>query len=140
MAAKNGDTVRVHYTGKLENGTEFDSSIEGDPLEFKIGEGKVIPGFERGVVDMEPGDTKTITIEAENAYGDRHEEMVISVDRKDLPGELKPEVGERLEMTQGEHTFQVTVQEVTDEAITLDGNHPLAGETLIFDLELKEIS
>jgi len=140
MAAKNGDTVRVHYTGKLENGTEFDSSSGGDPLEFKIGEGRVIPGFEKGVVDMEPGESKKVTIPAEDAYGVHHEEMVISVERKDLPDDLNPKVGEHLEMRQGEHVFQVVVQEVTDETVTLDGNHPLAGETLIFDIELTEIT
>ena len=140
MAAKNGDKVSVHYTGRLEDGTEFDSSAGGDPLEFTIGEGRVIPGFEAGVVDMEPGDSKTITIPAEDAYGERRDDMMITVERKDLPSDLDPKEGERLQMSQGEHTFQVTVSEVTDDTVTLDGNHPLAGETLIFDIELKDIN
>jgi len=138
--AKNGDTVQVHYTGTLEDGTEFDSSADGEPLEFTIGDGNVIAGFENAVVNMEPGQSKKVTIEPGEGYGEFHDEMVITVERGELPDDLKPTVGDRLEMRQGEHVFLVTVQEVDDDSITLDGNHPLAGKTLVFNIDLQGIS
>jgi peptidylprolyl isomerase len=138
--AKEGDTVKVHYTGKLENGTEFDSSSDGDPLEFKLGEGELIPGFEQAVVGMASGEKKTVTIPVEEAYGPRRDELVMVVEKSALPPDLETQVGEQLEMTQGDDTFVVTITEATDDSVTLDANHPLAGESLVFDLELVEIA
>lgn len=146
--AKEGDRVKVHYTGRLDDGTVFDSSecAEDDcgcghgPMEFTIGAGEVIPGFEAGVVGLSVGDSKTIHIPVDDAYGERIEEMVAVVPRGDLPPEMKPEVGQQLEVTQEDgQIFQVLVVEVTDESITIDANHPLAGQPLNFDLKLVEI-
>ncbi len=137
--AKDGDTLRVHYTGRLEDGTTFDTSRGGDPLEFTLGGGQIIPGFERGVAGMEPGEVRQITIAPEDAYGEHNPDMVVRVERSQLPDDLDPQVGEQLEMRQGEHTFVVTVIDSDDDSITLDGNHPLAGKTLNFEIELVEI-
>jgi peptidylprolyl isomerase len=146
--AKAGDRVRVHYTGRLDDGSVFDSSECGEddcgcghgPLEFTIGAGEVIPGFDAGVTGLSVGESKTIHIPVEDAYGERIEEMVADVPRGDLPAEMKPEVGQQLEVTQEDgQLFQVLVTEVTDEKITIDVNHPLAGKALNFDLKLVEI-
>ena len=138
--AKSGDTVRVHYTGKLEDGTQFDSSAGGDPLEFSLGEGNVIPGFENAVEGMEIGESKSVTIEAEQAYGPRHEQLVQDVPREQLPNDMQPAVGMQLQ-AQGEdgRTMRLVVTAVEDETITVDGNHPLAGRSLNFDIELVSI-
>jgi peptidylprolyl isomerase len=139
--AKTGDTVKVHYTGKLDDGTVFDSSAGRDPLEFKIGEGRLIPDFEQAVVGMNPGESKTIQIPSGNAYGPYHEEMVINIERKDLPEDLEPHIDQRLQVRQSEgQEFVVTVTEVTETSITLDGNHPLAGKDLTFDIQLTEVA
>jgi len=137
--AKDGDTLRVHYTGKLEDGTTFDSSIGGDPLEFTLGSGQLIPGFESGVTGMAPGEKKTLTIDPVNGYGEHNEDLVLTVPRSQVPEDLNPGIGEQLEMSQEAQTFVVTVTGVTDDTITLDGNHPLAGKTLSFEVELVEI-
>ena len=138
--AKTGDVVKVHYTGKLDDGTVFDSSANREPLEFKIGEGQLIPDFEQAVVGMNPGDAKTIQIASDNAYGPHHEEMVIELDRKDLPENLEPKVDQKLQVRQDSgQEFVVTVTAVTEKSITLDGNHPLAGKDLTFDIQLSEI-
>src|SRR5690554_4008368 len=125
--AKEGDTVQVHYTGKLEDGTVFDSSEERTPLEFTIGSGQIIPGFERAVVGMEPGETKTTTIQPEEAYGPHREEMTITVDRGQFPEEIKPEPGQQLQIQQpdGRAAF-VVISDVSESTVTLDANHPLA--------------
>lgn len=138
--AENGDTVTVDYTGKLEDGTVFDSSEDREPLEFTIGEDQVIPGFEKAVVGMNPGESKTAKLPVEEAYGPRRDDMVFEVDPAQFPEDLDPEVGERLQVRQetGE-TFEVTVADVGESAVTLDANHPLAGRELTFDIELKEI-
>ena len=138
--AKAGDTVRIHYTGRLEDGTVFDSSREREPLELTLGEGKVIPGFERAVEGMTEGEKKTTTIPSQEAYGPRNEEMILSVPRDRLPPELDPEVGQHLQM-QGEdgRVFEVTVAETDEEAVTLDANHPLAGRDLTFELEVVRV-
>ena len=139
-AAKDGDKVKVHYTGKLDDGTVFDSSDGRDPLEFTIGEGQIIPGFETGVQGMEPGEAKTVKIPADQAYGPHREEGVLVVNRTELPPDMNPEVGEELEVRYQEG--QATVVRVTDaaeETVTLDANHPLAGKDLTFDIELVEI-
>ena len=139
--AKTGDVVKVHYTGKLDDGTVFDSSDGREPLQFKIGEGQLIADFEQAVVGMNPGDSKTVQIATDNAYGPRHEEMVIEIDRKDLPENLDPKVDQKLQVRQNEgQEFVVMVTAVTETSVTLDGNHPLAGKDLTFDIQLSEIT
>ena len=138
--AKNGDTVRVHYTGRLEGGEVFDSSAGGDPLEFTVGTGQVIAGFDAGVRGMQVGDEKRIEIEADDAYGQPNEAFVGRVERDRLPLDEEPQVGMQLalQMPDGQQIpFRVT--EVTADMVTIDANHPLAGEKLIFDLELVGI-
>jgi len=137
---KDGDTVKVHYTGKLENDVVFDTSNEREPLQFTIGEGRVIPGFEEAVVGMEPGESKTANIPADQAYGPYHEEMVRALDRNQLPPDIELEVGQHLESRSEEgQSFIVTVIDISGSTVTLDANHPLAGKDLNFDIELLEI-
>lgn len=138
--ANEGDTVHIHYTGRLDDGTVFDSSEDRDPLEFTLGEGKVIPGFESAVEGMEEGESKTTTIPSDDAYGDRRDDLVLSVPREQLPSDLDPEQGQRLQMRAGDgETFQVVVTEVGDDAVQVDANHPLAGKDLTFEIELVEV-
>jgi peptidylprolyl isomerase len=146
--AKEGDKVKVHYTGKLEGGEVFDSSecteddcsCDSGPLEFTIGKGEVIPGFEKAVIGMSEGEAKTFIIPVEEAYGKRNEEMVVAVERSHVPADLTPEVGMRLEVTQEDgQEFPVVIMEVTETHVTLDANHPLAGRDLTFDIKLVEI-
>ncbi|HEX8492454.1 MAG TPA: peptidylprolyl isomerase [Pyrinomonadaceae bacterium] len=134
--AKNGDTVRVHYTGRLESGEVFDSSEGGEPLEFELGSGQVIAGFDENVEGMNVGDEKTISIEPENAYGERREELVGKVERANINLEGEPQVGMELalQLPDGQQ-IPVVITEVTDESITFDANHPLAGRKLIFDIK-----
>ncbi len=138
--AKTGDTVHVHYTGKLDDGTQFDTSVGGEPLEFAVGSGQVISGFDKAVEGMTPGDTKSVRIPAEQAYGSRHDQLVQEVSTAVLPDGLEPVVGMRLQ-TQGPEgeAIQLVVTAVTENSITVDGNHPLAGEALNFDIELVKI-
>lgn len=137
--AKDGDTVQVHYTLKLEDGTVFETSIGGDPLQFTIGEGQLIPGFEQAVVGMSPGESKTVEIPADEAYPYR-EELVLVVDRDKLPEDLQPEVGQQLQFQQEDGQIVIlTVIDVSESSVTLDANPPLAGEDLTFDIELVEI-
>ena len=138
--AKHGDNVKVHYTGRLDDGTVFDSSVEREPLEFVIGSGMIIPGFEAAVIGMAPGESKTETIETDNAYGPYREEMVLTVDRQQMPLEIEPEVGQRLQLqhpTGG--VIPVIITDISLDTVTLDANHPLAGEDLTFDIQLVEI-
>jgi len=137
--AKQGDTVRVHYTGTLEDGQEFDSSRGLDPLTFTIGTGSVIQGFDDAVTGMAVGDEKRVTIPAAEAYGPRRDELTLRVPRSELPPDLELEEGTQLRMEQGDQSIVVTVREMDDDAVTLDANHPLAGEPLTFDLRLVEI-
>ncbi|MBC9912126.1 FKBP-type peptidyl-prolyl cis-trans isomerase [Chitinophaga varians] len=140
QAVKNGDTVKVHYQGRLTDGTMFDSSEGRAPLEFKVGAHMVIKGFENGVLDMKPGDKKTIHIPVDQAYGPKNDEMIMEFPKANIPPDLNPEVGMELQMSNPEgHVFQVRVAAVGSEFITLDANHPLAGQDLVFDLELVEI-
>jgi peptidylprolyl isomerase len=139
MEAKRGDTVRVHYTGRLDDGSVFDSSKEREPLEFQLGSGQVIPGFDDAVAGMKPGEERSVTIAAAEAYGPRREELVISVARSDLPAGMEPGIGQQLEVSQNGQSFVVTVTDIDEEGIVLDANHPLAGEDLTFDLELVDI-
>ncbi|MBN1368897.1 MAG: peptidylprolyl isomerase [Dehalococcoidaceae bacterium] len=139
--AQNGDTVKVHYTGTLEDGSVFDSSLGRDPLEFTLGEGSVIPGFESAVNGMKIGDSKTVTIPCEQAYGQRDDNQLIEIPKSQLPENLNPAVGQQLQMqTMEGQVLVVTVTRVDDESITVDANHPLAGKDLTFKIELVEIS
>ena len=138
--AKSGDTVRIHYTGTLADGTQFDSSEGRDPLEFALGGGQVIPGFDNAVTGMAVGDKRSVTIEPEEAYGPRHDQLVQVVPRDRLPEDMKPTIGMELQAQNEEGqvmSFVVTAED--DESITVDGNHPLAGQALAFGLELVEI-
>lgn len=141
VPAKDGDTVRIHYTGKLQDGTVFDSSAGREPLSFTIGSGQVIPGFEEAVIGMAENETKNVTIPVDRAYGPRNEELLINVPRNQVPPDIHPEKGQRLQIQgPGNQPVLVVVTEVTDEYIVLDANPPLAGEDLIFDIELVEIA
>lgn len=137
--ARMGDTVRVHYTGTLDDGSEFDSSRGREPLEFTLGEGQVIPGFEHGVAGMKPGDERTINIPADEAYGGRRDELVLRVPREQFPPDVEPEIGQQLQMSDGQQSFVVTVIEVGAAGVLVDANHPLAGKSLTFDLHLVDI-
>ena len=138
--AKAGDTVRIHYTGTLDDGTQFDSSAGRDPLEFAVGSGQVIPGFDKAVDGMAVGESKSVKIDPEDAYGERHEQLVQEVPKSSLPEDIDPEVGMRLQAsTPNGQVMQLVVTDVREEAITVDGNHPLAGKALNFDIELVEI-
>jgi len=138
--AKRGDTVRVHYTGRLDDGTVFDSSREREPLEFTVGGGQVITGFERAVEGMEVGEARETRIEADDAYGERRDDLVLDLPKEQVPEGMEIEPGMRLELRQPDgQAVPVTVAEVNEESVTLDGNHPLAGWALTFELELVEI-
>ncbi len=139
--AKQGDTVRVHYEGRLTNGKVFDSSDGGDPLEFLVGSGQVIAGFDQGVRGMGVGDKKTIEIEADDAYGQRSDALKNTVPRDSINLDVEPQPGSNLvlQLPDG-NEIPIAITEVTDESITLDANHPLAGEKLIFDIEMVEIA
>jgi peptidylprolyl isomerase len=138
--AKDGDTVKIHYTGRLQNGTVFDSSGDREPLVFNIGSGQVIPGFEEAVTGMMVGEKKTAQITCDKAYGERNPSMVMVIDRKHVPAEIDPEIGQRLQVgSPSGQLLAVTIVEINDENITLDANPPLAGEELTFDIELVEI-
>ncbi len=139
--AKRGDNVKVHYTGKLADGTVFDSSDGGEPLAFAVGSGQVIQGFDEAIIGMKVGDSKDVVIPVEKAYGERNDEMVIQAPIDQVPPDLNPEVGMRLEMggANGE-TLRVVVVEVAETHVTLDANPPLAGKELHFALDLVECS
>lgn len=141
MGVKTGDTVSVHYTGKLGSGEVFGTSKEGAAFQITIGKGEVISGFEKGVVGMEPGDTKTFRVSPEEAFGERRKELVFDVKRSNFPENSEPSVGERFQLSQPDGSLRsVWVAEVKEDEVTLDANHPLAGETLELDVELVEIA
>lgn len=138
---KENNTVKVHYTGKLADGQVFDSSEGKEPLEFTLGQGRLIPGFEKGLIDMKLNEKKTINIAVEDAYGAPREDLIIEVSKTELPQEMAPEVGMGLvSRTPEGQEMNLLVVEVKDETVILDGNHPLAGRDLVFDLEVVEIS
>ena len=137
---KENDTVKVHYTGKLTNGQIFDSSLEREPLEITVGEGKLIPGFEKALINMQVNEKKTVEIVKEEAYGDVQKELFHQVTKDQLPQDIQPEVGMGLASKAPDGTeHQFRVVEVNDDHIVVDGNHPLAGQDLVFDLELVDI-
>jgi FKBP-type peptidyl-prolyl cis-trans isomerase 2 len=137
---KNGDKVRVHYHGRLTDGTTFDSSEGREPLEFEVGSGMVIAGFDNGVMGMVVGDKRTIEIPVDEAYGPANPEMLVEYPLNQFPTDLQPEAGMRLNMTNGGgQVIPVVIREVKEEIVVLDANHPLAGQDLVFDIELVEI-
>lgn len=137
--AKKGDKVKVHFKGKLEDGTVFASSREKDPVEFKIGEGALIPGFEEETIGLGQGEQKSVRLEAERAFGPKREELVSTVPRKAIPDDIDLAVGLQLQMTSSAgQPVQVVVTDVSEEEITIDANPPLAGQPLTFDIELVE--
>lgn len=138
--AKAGDSVKIHYTGTLDDGTQFDSSAGRDPLAFELGSGQVIPGFDKAVEGMAVGDNKTVNIPAEDAYGPHQPAMVQDVPKSALPDDMEPAEGMGLQ-AQGPdgQVVNLVVTEVKEESITVDGNHPLAGKALNFDIELVSI-
>ena len=138
---KQNDTVKVHYTGKLADGQVFDSSVErGEPIEFTLGQGQLIPGFEKGLIDMQLNEKKTVNIPKEEAYGEPREELVQEVEKSQLPEDIKPEVGMGLVSKAPDgREMNLVVKDVKEDTIVVDGNHPLAGKDLVFDLEVVEI-
>lgn len=140
IQAKSGDTVAVHYTGRLDDGTVFDTSVEREPLRLTLGQGQYIPAFEQAIIGMKPGESRTVSIPANEAYGPYREELVVVVDRAQLPPDLEIEVGMLLESPQpGGGTVMFIVIDVSESSVTLDANHRLAGKDLTFDIELVEI-
>ena len=138
--AQVGDLVSVHYTGKLTNGEVFDSSRDRDPLKFTLGNKELLGGFEDGVVGMKPGETKSLTLNPEQAFGDRREDLVLKLPKTDFPQHITPSVGLQLKMGNANGAnLTVVITEVGEDSVTLDGNHPLAGQTIVFDIELIEI-
>jgi peptidylprolyl isomerase len=137
--ANDGSRVKVHYTGKLNDGSVFDSSLKREPLEFKLGSGQVIPGFEEAVKSMKVGQTMTVTIPADQAYGQKREELILVVEKDKMPTNLNPKVGDKLQMRQQSGTpVLVTITEIGEKCITLDANHFMAGKDLTFELNLIE--
>ena len=135
---KEGSKVKVHYTGKLEDNNVFDSSVEREPLEFVVGEGMLIPGFEQGVMGMQVGETKTIEIEPEQAYGQVRDELINQVPKENLPEGV--EEGQMLQANTESGPINVVVTQITEDMAVVDANHPLAGKKLIFDLEVVEVA
>jgi len=138
--AKVGDVVRVHYKGYFDDGTVFDTSRNAEPFEFTLGNEMVIPGFENAILGMEVGDVRTVEISPEEGYGERREDLVIEIDKNQVPPEIQPEVGMMLQLQSGQgEAIPVMVSAIGETTITLDGNHPLAGKKLNFEIELVEI-
>ncbi|MBI2729792.1 MAG: peptidylprolyl isomerase [Sphingobacteriales bacterium] len=141
MKAAKGSKVKVHYTGRLNSGEQFDSSAGREPLEFEVGAGMMIKGFDDAVVGMVVGDKKTITIAPQDGYGEANSDMIVEFPRDRFPEDMMPEVGMQLNMSNGAgQNFPVTIVEVKEETVTLDANHFLAGKDLIFDIEMVEVS
>ena len=139
--AKNGSTVTVNYTGRLEDGSVFDETQNKEPLRFVLGKDRLIKGFEQAVVGMSPGESKTVKLPPEDAYGPKRDEMLVSVDRGKIPQDVQPQVGQRVELKQQDGSpIGATVTEVTDSRIVVDANHPLAGHSLTFDISMVEVS
>ncbi len=136
MPIKNDDTVQVHYTGTLTDGSVFDSSVDRDPLEFTVGQQMVIPGFENAVLDKEVGDKVTVTIAPEDAYGDVDSNLIFEVPLSEVPEHITPEAGLQLQLSNEEGVMNVMIDEVNEDSIVLNANHPLAGQTLVFEIEV----
>ena len=139
MAIKDGDTVRVHYTGTFTDGEVFDSSREREPLEVTLGDESLISGFEEALIGHEKGDRFTVTIPCAEAYGEHLDELMMEVPLSDVPENIKPEVGMMLQIATDDGDMEVEIVDVTDKVVVLDANHPLAGEDLTFDIEVVDI-
>ena len=138
---KDGSTVKVHYTGQLKDGSVFDSSIQRDPLEFTMGKGQLIPGFEKAIEGLAVGESTTANIPAAEAYGDPNPEMIVEVEKAQLPADMEPEVGLQLQLNQPDgQAIPVQITAVNEDKVTLDANHPLAGQDLTFQIEVVEIA
>ncbi|NIP25944.1 MAG: peptidylprolyl isomerase [Phycisphaerae bacterium] len=138
--AKSGDTVKIQYTGRLNDNSVFDTSVDRDPIQLTIGQGRTIPALEEAIIGMETGETKTVEISAEQGYGAYQKELVHTVSRKVLPVDMEPEIGQRLKATSMDgRAFSVTIKDISENSITMDANHPLAGKDLKFDIELIAI-
>lgn len=139
--AKDGDTVKVHYTGTLENGEVFDTSKEREPLEFQLGQGQLIPGFEKAVIGMTEGDSTTVDIPSDEAYGEVRDDLIINVPKDQLPDDVEPQIGMQLQVNQQNgQPIPVRITEIKDEELVLDANHPLAGKDLKFEIKLLEVA
>lgn len=139
--AKDGDTVKVHYTGTLENGEVFDTSQEREPLEFQLGQGQLIPGFEKAVIGMSEGDSTKVDIPSDEAYGEVRDDLVINVPKDQLPDDVEPKIGMQLQVNQQNgQPIPVRITEIKNEELILDANHPLAGKDLTFEIELLEVA
>ena len=137
---KENNTVKVHYTGKLADGQVFDTSEGKEPIEFVLGQGRLIPGFEKGLIDMKLNEKKTINIAKEEAYGEVNDQLIQEVDKANLPQDMEPKVGMGLVSKSPEgQEMNLMIIEVKEESVVIDGNHPLAGRDLVFDLEVVEI-
>ena len=139
MPIKNDDVVQVHYTGTLTDGTVFDSSTEREPLEFTVGQQMLIPGFELAIMGKEVGDKVSVTIPPEEAYGDVDSGLIFDVPLDEVPEHITPEIGLQLQLSNEEGVMNMTIEDITDSSIILNGNHPLAGQTLNFDIEVINI-
>lgn len=140
MPVKKGDKVKVHFTGKTQEGDVFATSQGEDPIEFEVGSGALLPGVESAVEGMEQGEKKDVTLNPEQSFGHRHEELVISVDRSQFPEDFQPAIGLEFEIPQPDGSVAYfKILEVGEEKVKLDGNHPLAGETLTFELEVLDV-
>ncbi|MEQ9266868.1 MAG: peptidylprolyl isomerase [Balneolaceae bacterium] len=138
---KNGDTVKVHYTGTLKDGEVFDSSLSREPLEFTLGNGQLIPGFEAAVIGLKVGDTTTANIPSAEAYGEHNPQMEITVPKGQLPPDMEPEAGMQLSLNQPDgQVIPVVITKVEGDDVTIDANHPLAGQDLTFNIEVVEIA
>ncbi len=137
---KNGDTVKVHYTGTLNNGEVFDTSTGREPLEFKLGEGRLIPGFEKAVIGLNVGESVKVEIPSDEAYGEERDDLIINVPKNQLPEGVNPEIGMQLQVNQPDgQPIPVIITDMNDSDLTLNANHPLAGKDLTFEIELVEI-
>jgi peptidylprolyl isomerase len=138
---KDGATVKVHYTGTLENGEVFDSSENREPLEFTLGQGQLIPGFEKAVTGLDVGESTTVDIPSAEAYGEAREDLIITVPKNQLPDDIEPQIGMQLQVNQPDgQPVPVRITEIGEEELTLDANHPLAGQDLTFKIELVEVA
>ena len=138
--AQVGDLVSVHYTGKFTNGEVFDSSKERDPLKFTLGKKELLGGIEDRVVGMKPGETQSVTLNPEQAFGDRQEDLILTIPKNKFPQHITPSVGLQLKLSNASGgELPVVITDVSDDSVTLDGNHPLAGQTVVFDIELIEV-
>ncbi len=137
---KKGDTIMLHYSGRFKDGKVFDSSKKRNPIPVNVGAGEIIQGLEKAVLDMEPGEKRTVTVKPEEGYGHYSEDLLIEMPEEKIPENISPQEGMQLQLiNEGGQKIPVVVKEVLDDAIKLDANHPLAGKTLVFDLELVEI-